>query len=73
MRRFILFIALAPAPALAHPGHIADLAGHAHWVALGATLAAAALAAALAKAKRSEDAGNKARDEPEGDAEPEAS
>lgn len=31
-------------PAAAHPGHIADLAGHDHWVA-GAALGAAVIAA----------------------------
>jgi hypothetical protein len=45
------------APALAHPGHIAEAAGHAHWVALGATLLAVAsgvvgVARALARRRR---------------------
>ena len=31
------------APALAHPGHIAAEAGHNHYVALGATVSAAAI------------------------------
>ena len=39
---------LTPGTALAHAGHVAEVAGHAHWVALGAALAAGAIAAALA-------------------------
>lgn len=37
-----LLPALAPLPAAAHPGHLAEVAGHGHW------LGAAALGAALA-------------------------
>lgn len=39
-----LLLALLAGPAAAHPGHIADLAGHDHWVAgaaIGAAIAAA--------------------------------
>ena len=44
MSRFAAFsLALIATPALAHPGHIAEQAGHAHWVAIGATLTAAAI------------------------------
>jgi hypothetical protein len=35
------------APALAHPGHVAETAGHAHWLALGAIGLAALVAAGL--------------------------
>ena len=39
---------LAPMPsAHAHWGHVGELAGHGHWIALGAAAAAAALAAWL--------------------------
>ena len=41
-----------PLPAYAHLGHFGELAGHGHWVALGAGLTAAMLAALLAKKKR---------------------
>lgn len=34
---------LIPAPAFAHPGHIAEAAGHDHWV-LGAAIGAAVAA-----------------------------
>lgn len=51
MRRFptILIATFAPVPALAHPGHVGELAGHSHWIALGALVAAAAIAAVVAK------------------------
>ena len=54
MKRLTILIAaavLAPAPALAHPGHLGELAGHSHWLALGALAAAAVIAAVVAKAK----------------------
>ncbi|MEM7289162.1 MAG: DUF6732 family protein, partial [Pseudomonadota bacterium] len=35
-------------PAYAHFGHLGEIAGHAHWLGLGAGLAAGAIAAALA-------------------------
>ena len=47
----ILSFLFAGLPALAHPGHLGELAGHGHWTALGAVVAAAALAALLAKLK----------------------
>ncbi len=36
-------------PAHAHLGHVGELAGHAHWVGLGATVVAGALAIAIGK------------------------
>jgi hypothetical protein len=47
MRALIATAILAPLPAAAHPGHIADVAGHDHWV-FGAGLAAIAGAALVA-------------------------
>lgn len=41
MKTLIAVVALMPTTALAHAGHLADAAGHDHWVA-GAALAAAA-------------------------------
>ena len=38
-------------PAFAHVGHLGELAGHAHWLGLGAAVAAGAIAAAIAKKK----------------------
>ena len=42
---------LAPTLAAAHPGHLAELAGHSHWVA-GAAIAVAAALGLLAWGKR---------------------
>ena len=44
MRYFILFM-LAGGPAFAHPGHLAEVAGHGHW--LGAAAIGAAIAIGL--------------------------
>lgn len=44
---FLLFLASASTTA-AHPGHIAEVAGHAHWIGLAAAGAAAVLAGWLA-------------------------
>ena len=48
--RTAFFLFLLPSAASAHSGHLADLAGHDHWV-LGAALGAAAAAAAWAWVK----------------------
>jgi len=42
-----LAIALATTPAVAHPGHYGEAAGHTHWIALAALIGAGALAAGL--------------------------
>lgn len=55
MKPAIVVFFLVPTPALAHLGHLGEVAGHGHWIALGAFAAAAALAAVLAKAKRAKD------------------
>lgn len=39
---------LASGPAFAHAGHIGELAGHSHWIAMGALAGAAAIAAIVA-------------------------
>lgn len=54
LRTLSLFI-LTVSPAAAHFGHAGDLAGHSHWVAIGAVAAAAAIAAVLAKRGKSKD------------------
>lgn len=48
MRFLILLPLVAPAPAMAHVGHVAEVAGHAHWIGLAAAVGAAALGAWLA-------------------------
>jgi hypothetical protein len=40
-----LFTILAGAPAFAHIGHLADVAGHGHWAAAGAIAIALGIAA----------------------------
>lgn len=67
------FLVSGSLPAFAHPGHLGEVAGHGHWLALGALLAAAALAALLAKMKANtnEDEDAEGEDaEEEQDAEP---
>ena len=45
MRRFVLAVMLlAGGPAWADPGHLADVAGHSHWLGAAAAGAAAAIA-----------------------------
>jgi hypothetical protein len=54
--RFLIFLPLAvPVPALAHIGHVAEVAGHAHWIGLAAAFGAAALGAWLAAGKDDEE------------------
>lgn len=45
------FLSSGATPAMAHWGHLGEVAGHGHWIAVGAIGAAALLAAALAKPK----------------------
>lgn len=50
LRLFVLLTGFAiSSPAYAHLGHVGELAGHAHWVGLGAVVVAGALAAAIGK------------------------
>ncbi|MEM7238544.1 MAG: DUF6732 family protein [Pseudomonadota bacterium] len=49
-----VFMITTAGPAAAHPGHFADLAGHSHWIALGALVIAGVLAAVLAGKKSKE-------------------
>ena len=57
-----------PGGAFAHAGHVAEAAGHAHWIALGAALVAGAIAAALAASRKPADDERETEAEPEGDA-----
>lgn len=54
LRTLPVFI-LTVSPAAAHFGHAGDLAGHSHWVAIGAAAAATAIAAVLAKRGRAKE------------------
>lgn len=60
--------ALAAGPALAHPGHVAEAAGHNHWIA-GAAIGLAVLAGLYgwAKGRRREDRIESEADEAEGE------
>jgi ADP-ribosylglycohydrolase len=55
MRIFTVLFCLAPMPAFAHFGHLADAAGHDHWIALAAAAAAAAAAAWGMRGRKDED------------------
>ena len=52
-----LAFVLAVTPAYAHWGHLGDLAGHSHWVGLGAVIVAGTIAAALGKLADSDEDG----------------
>ncbi|GGB48274.1 hypothetical protein GCM10011316_20540 [Roseibium aquae] len=41
-----------PGAALAHPGHLGELAGHSHWLGAAALFGAAAVAGVLAMKRR---------------------
>lgn len=61
---------LAPGVAFAHPGHLAEVAGHGHW--LGAAAIGAAIAIGLwAAAKGRKRAEDRAEDAEEGETEDE--
>lgn len=47
----ILVLMVFGTVAAAHPGHLAEVAGHDHWLAAGALAAAAAIALAVLVAK----------------------
>jgi len=47
----IILLSTLSTPALAHIGHLAELAGHGHWIGAVAVLGAVGLAAVLAKGK----------------------
>ena len=68
MRALPLFLSLIALPetASAHWGHLGELAGHGHWVAVGAGFSAAVLAALLGKKKLKEES-----DETDAEGEPE--
>jgi hypothetical protein len=66
MKRLVFLMIVAASPAVAHPGHIADVAGHAHWIGLGAVIGAAILAGLLGAKGRKDD---EATDENETDGE----
>lgn len=68
---FMFGILLAyPGLAFAHIGHLGEVAGHSHWIALGAGLAAAAIAALLGKKTQETEASSEDDTEADDVAEP---
>ena len=59
-------ILCAPFPALAHIGHVAEVAGHGHLVAVGAMVAAAVLGGLIVKVPKKQDADTEAENDPDG-------
>ena len=54
MIRLAFIASLLATPAYAHAGHLADLAGHGHWVGVGALIGAAIVAGLLGKGKKAD-------------------
>lgn len=69
-RSLALIFTLFAAPALAHPGHIGEMAGHNHWLAGAAIGAAIAIAIWGAIKGKKEDEAAEAESEVEIEAEP---
>ncbi len=63
MIRFAFLATFITTPAYAHLGHLGEVAGHGHWIGLGALAGAAILAGLLGKGKKTPEA--KSEDEPE--------
>ncbi len=59
-------ILCAPLPALAHIGHVAEVAGHGHLVAIGAMIAAAVIGGLIAKAPKKEKVDRETENDPDG-------
>ena len=52
MSRLVFLAAFIATPAHAHLGHLGEVAGHGHWIGLGALAGAAILAGLLGKGKK---------------------
>ena len=59
-------ILCAPLPALAHIGHVAEVAGHGHLVAVGAVVAAAVIGGLIAKAPKNQEIDAETENDPDG-------
>ena len=74
MKPITAFAALMTAtPAMAHSGHLSDVAGHDHWVAgiaLGIAVGLGLWAALKDKSKPANDAEDEAEDQTDSDSEP---
>ena len=69
----IAFLGSSASAAMAHGGHMGELAGHAHWIGAAAVAGAAVLAALVAKAKKRDDESFDAETEHEAEEEAEGS
>lgn len=67
------FLVSSASAAMAHGGHMGELAGHAHWIGAAAVVGAAVLAALVAKAKKRDDEAVDAETEHEAEEEAEGS
>ncbi|MDA9207901.1 hypothetical protein N9O61_03355 [Octadecabacter sp.] len=63
MRTILLATIALPAPALAHIGHIGEVAGHGHWIALGGIAIAGVIALLGARKNPKDDDAEEAIDE----------
>lgn len=57
--RFIICLLVLTGPAIAHPGHLAEVAGHGHWLgaaAIGAAIAIGLYAGLRGRKAKAEDA-----------------
>jgi hypothetical protein len=64
--RLTLVLLLLPGAALAHPGHLAEVAGHNHWIAAAAIGAAVVIGLYGAlKGRKTDKAADEAEAEPE--------
>ncbi|MEM8731179.1 MAG: DUF6732 family protein [Pseudomonadota bacterium] len=68
----ILIMTTCGQMAIAHPGHLAEVAGHSHWVAAGALVVAGALALLLAKGRKNPEETDAEEADPEDDTAQEA-
>lgn len=59
-------ILCAPLPAVAHIGHVAEVAGHGHLVAVGAMVAAAVLGGLIVKAPKNQEIDAEIENDPDG-------
>ena len=59
-------ILCAPLPAVAHIGHVAEIAGHGHLVAVGAMVAAAVLGGLIVKAPKNQEIDAEIENDPDG-------
>lgn len=69
--RTLFFLFASALPASAHLGHVGEVAGHSHWIAVGAGVAIAAIGAWIGKRKLDAEADKENGETSEAGAEPE--